>query len=129
MAILNRDQIQQAQDTGREEVPVPEWGGEVLVKGLSASQRLVLAGKLAEFKDVDWNNNPDPQSLLKMLEVQAEVVCCTVVDEQGQCLFSVEQDAGWLKDKSNAALERVFTAALRLSGLAPGAVEQAVKNS
>jgi len=39
MTLLTRDQILQAQDIARETVSVPEWGGSVLVRGLTGQER------------------------------------------------------------------------------------------
>lgn len=128
MAILSREAIRNVQDIPTETVPVPEWGGEVIVKGLSAAQRLEFAGRMAEFKDMS-QDNPDPATMRKLLQVQAEIVCCTVVDEAGKYLFDMEQDAGWLQDKNSAAMERLFYTAVNLSGLGKQAAEVAEKNS
>jgi hypothetical protein len=39
MALLGKEQIWAAQDILWEDVPVPEWGGEVRVKGLTGRER------------------------------------------------------------------------------------------
>ena len=37
--LLSKDQILSADDIQSQRVPVPEWGGEVMVRGLTGSQR------------------------------------------------------------------------------------------
>jgi hypothetical protein len=111
MEILGRDAILGASDINYETVEVPEWGGRVRVKSLTGKERdtfeagIVSAdGKRAE-----------------LVNVRAKLVALTVVDEEGRRLFS-EGDVEALGSKSAAALDRVFTAAQKLSALGQAAL-------
>lgn len=119
MAILTRDAILQAQDLPSEQVPVPEWGGEVLVRGLTGAERDAFEQSIAEQKGGSVKMN--------LQNVRAKLVALTVVNEEGERIFS-DKDAGLLGKKSAAALNRVFEVAQKLSGLTPEDVDELTKN-
>jgi hypothetical protein len=108
MALLTHDQILHADDRKSQIVAVPEWGGEVLVRGLSgrgrdeyfAAMTTVRAGRPV----VDTAN------------ATARLVAGCIVGEDGLPMFS-EPEIADLGEKSGAALDRVFSVAQRLSGL------------
>ena len=120
MALLTRDAILQAQDLPTEQVSVPEWGGEVLVRGLTGADRDDFEQSIAEQKGKNVKMN--------LRNVRAKLVALTVVDEDGNRLFS-DKDAEVLGRKSAVALNRVFEVAQKLSGLTPEDVEELTKNS
>lgn len=120
MAILTRDQILQANDIITETVPVPEWGGEVLVRGLSGSERDGFEDATLEQKGKSRRVN--------LANVRARLCALSIVDENGKRMFS-DEDVRALGRKSAAALDRVFSAAQRLSGLSDDDVEELAKNS
>lgn len=120
MAILTREQILQADDLKREMVEVPEWGGEVIVRCLTGTERDEFESALIQFKGQSYN--------IKLANARARLTSLSVVDEAGERLFS-EADVVALGQKSAAALSRVFEAAQRLSGLKPKDMEELLKNS
>jgi len=119
MAFLSKADILAASDLLSESVHVPEWGGEVLVRGLTGAQRdefeaSVVVGKGSN-RDVNIKN------------LRAKLVALSVVDETGALVFS-DADVKALGDKSAVALQRVFEVAQRLSGLSGADVEELSKN-
>jgi len=120
MAILTREQILQANDIATETVSVPEWGGEVLVRALSGSQRDAFDDATLEQKGKNRRVN--------LVNVRARLCAISIVDETGKRMFS-DEDVRALGRKSAAALDRVFAAAQRLSGLTDEDVEELAKNS
>jgi hypothetical protein len=64
---------------------------------------------------------------MNLKNIRAKLVALTVVDEEGNRIFS-DSDASALGKKSAAALDRVFEVAQRLSGLRPEDVEELSKN-
>jgi hypothetical protein len=120
MAILNRDQILQAQDIATETVDVPEWGGAVLVRGLTGQQRDSYEASIMRL------NGTNAQ--LNLINARAKLVALSIVDEEGARLFS-DEDVQLLARKSAAALQRVFDVAQRLSGLSASDLEELSKNS
>jgi hypothetical protein len=120
MGFLTKEQIQKADDLKTAAVPVPEWGGEVLVRGLTGAERDAFEAEIAERrgKKVQFN----------LRNFRAKLVVRTVVDEKGKRLFT-DQDVKWLGDKSAQALSRVFDKAAELSGLSEDDIEELTKNS
>lgn len=119
--ILGRADILAAtQDLVTETVPVPEWGGSVLVRSMTGADRDAFEATLVVEKD--GKRSADLTSM------RAKLVAMTVVDENGLRLFSAE-DVPALNVRSATALERVFQVAQRLSGIGAEAVKEAEKNS
>jgi hypothetical protein len=107
---LNRDAILKAEDYKIEEVEMPEWGGTVFVRSLTGAERDQYEASMAT---LDKKGNVRD---IHMENIRARLVALTVCDETGQRLFG-DTDVKALGEKNAAALERVFQAAQRLSGL------------
>lgn len=120
MTLLTREQILEAQDLQTEQVEVPEWGGAVLVRGLTGAQRGDYLQGLVIF---DGKGN---RTGVNLKNTHRLVALC-LVDENGKRLFT-DADMKDLGGKSGAALERVETVALRLSGLDREDVEELTEN-
>lgn len=117
--LLTRDDILMAQDLPTERVAVPEWGGEVIVRGLTAAERDAFEQSIVETRGKNTRMN--------LKNIRAKLVAMTVVDEQGDRIFS-DEDAELLGKKSAAALDRIFAVAQRLSGLRPEDVDELAGN-
>lgn len=110
--ILSRADIIAAKDLATEEVEVPEWGGVVIVRALSGTERdayeagIFASGSTAPGKSPEYN----------LQNIRAKLASKTMVDEDGKRLFS-DADVVILGLKSAAALDRVFSVAQRLSRL------------
>lgn len=113
MNILSKDAILAADDLPRETVNVPEWGGEVLVRTMSGTDRDAFEASLLE-KDGRMEN------------VRARLVALTLCDAQGDRLFNDSEIAA-LGRKSARALDRVFSVAQRLNGIGEEQVDAAKK--
>jgi hypothetical protein len=103
---LTREQILNADDVRREKVTVPEWGGEVFVRTMTADERDEYEQERAEAR------GDDPKQNLK--GVRAALVARTVCDEQGNALFT-EEDVDALGKKSAKAMSRVFNKSAKLN--------------
>jgi hypothetical protein len=119
MAYLTRDAILSADDLATRVVSTPEWGGEVLVRGLSGKERddyesslLVMKGNTAS---------------LKLSNARAKLVSLGVIDENGKKVFS-PSDVQRLGEKSAQALDRVATEIQKLSGLTEEDLSQLTAN-
>jgi len=117
--MLTRDQILKAKDIPMEKVSVPEWGGEVMVKGLSGKERDWF--ELSVFEQKGRNQK------VNMANLRAKLASLSICDEEGNRLFS-EDDVEELAKKSAVALQRVFSIAQRLSGLSNEEAEILAKN-
>jgi len=118
--ILTRDDILQVQDLPKELVEVPEWDGAVYVRGLTGAERDALEASIVEQRGRSTRMN--------LMNLRAKLVAMSVVDEEGNRLFS-DADVEKLGQKSAAALNRIFEVAQRLSGLTSEDVEELTKNS
>jgi len=120
MAYLGRDEILQVDDLQYEDVEVPEWGGVVRVRGLTGAERDAFEESIMDQRGKKFR--------VLLQNLRAKLVALSIVDEAGKRLFS-EGDVGKLGTKSAAALQRVFEAAQRLSGISDEDVDELVKNS
>lgn len=107
--ILTKSAILAANDLPSESVPVPEWGGDVLVRTMSGTDRDAFEASLLD-KDG------------RMQNVRARLVALSLCDANGARLFEDNEIAA-LGLKSARALDRVFSVAQRLNGIG---AEQAV---
>lgn len=115
MAILGRDAILSSKDLKQEVVKVPEWGGEVIVRTLSAFERVRWEESLT-----DTDKTHPYSGLVKMLSM-------CLVDENGKQIFT-DQDVEELGKKSIAPLLRIQSAALRLNKVDTKSLEELTKN-
>lgn len=113
--LLSRDAIKSADDRVVEQVPVPEWGGEVLVRSLSGKERDHFESSI-----VQQRGN---RQVVNMKNARARLVVLSVVDANGDRMFG-DADIAWLTEKSAAALQRVFNVAQRLSGITDEDLEE-----
>lgn len=117
---LTKEQILGAQDIQTEVVDVPEWGGAVIVRGMSGKERDSFEASMIKGKGKSANVNLE--------NLRAKLVSKCVVDEAGKRLFS-DDDIPALASKSAAALNRVYEVAQRLSGVTDEDVDELTKNS
>ena len=106
--ILNKTTILQANDIKTEIVSVPEWGGDVCVKGMTGTERDNFEASIVQMRGSSQTVN--------MKNVRAKLASLAICDEEGKRLFS-DTDVMELSKKSAAALQRVFKVASRLSGI------------
>jgi hypothetical protein len=116
MALLNRDQILESDDLAFEDVPCPEWGGEVRVRNLTGTERDAWETGMTSGKAGDRN--------LNMVNLRARLIAASAIDENGRKLFHGADDVRALGKKSAAPIDRLFDACQRLSGLSDGDVEK-----
>lgn len=122
MALLSRDQIDAADDRQWEDVPVPEWGGEVRIVGMSGTARNAYQQELVV---IGGDGKPKSVNLDDQL---AKLLAKCIVDEDGKRLYN-DREVRALGAKNGAVLERLAKVAKRLSGLGENAVEDAAGNS
>ncbi len=121
LRILGKDDIVKADDLQTSEVEVPEWGGTVLVRGLSGVERDAFESSM--IKGTGKNQKVDTQN------IRAKLCSLAIVDEQGKRIFDTMEAIEALGKKSASALTRVYDMASKLSGLREEDVEELVKNS
>lgn len=121
MDFLTKEQILAADDIPSQEVEVPEWGGKVLVRGLSAAERGAFTEEIIDQRG--------KKNIVKLQDIQVRI-CALAIREPatGKRMFD-DNDLRALARKSAAALQHVFEVAQRLSGLSNEDVEELTKNS
>lgn len=117
--LLKRDDILNINDLPFEDVEVPEWGGVVRIRALTAAERDKFEASIVVRKGNKTELNPE--------NMRAKLVALAAIDEEGNRLFT-EKDVEVLGRKSAAALDRLFQVAQKLSGLSPESLEEKVKN-
>lgn len=110
--MLTREQILAA-PLHREAVEVPEWGGTVCVRVMSAAERIAF----------EETFNPDGG-----LDVSLSLLVRTLCDERGALLFD-ETDVGALHGLDPAPVLRLSQLAIRLNKLTPEDIEGLQGNS
>lgn len=118
MGLLTKDQILSADDLKTKDVVVPQWGGTVRLRTMTASERdrfenMVFVGK-------DKNE--------RMADIRATLLSLCIVDEKNNLVFS-EKDIKALGGKSAAAVDLLFSEAQKLNAVTDQDIEDAVKNS
>lgn len=115
MALLSRDQILKADDLKTEDIPVPEWGGDVRIKTLKGKERDAFEQSMVETKGGKQRQN--------LKNFRARLIAKCIVTEAGELMFS-PPDIEPLGEKSAAALSRVFDACQKLNGFSESDVEE-----
>jgi hypothetical protein len=113
-----RDRIFAVDDLQREIVMIEQWGIEVEVRGMSGAARAAIIQNAASN-----NGNLDFGKMMPEL-----VISCTFDPETGEQVFD-DSDLPNIMSKSGAALDKITTIAMRLSGFGADAVDEAGKGS
>lgn len=113
--LLSAASILSAEDLPHEDVAVPEWGGVVRIRTMTAGARDDYEQTMLAAKGQRQRN------------VRAQLVALCAVDETGGRLFG-PGDIEALGAKSAKALDRLFDAAIRLNGLGASDIEDLEKN-
>lgn len=112
---LSRDEILSAKDARLKEIEIPQWGGSVMIKTMTA-------GEKGKFEQKMLNKNLDYSKVLS--EYAAIIVC----DEEGNSLFT-PKDIEALANKSSAAMQKIFDAGQELNNVTQDDIETLAGNS
>ena len=75
---LTKAEIIEAHDIKSEEVTVPEWGGVVLVRGMTGRGRDAFEASIMA----------DDDGIVNYDNIRSKLVSKCIVDEDGTCLFT-----------------------------------------
>ena len=110
MALLSKQQIHDADASlPFEDVPVPQWGGEVRIVGLSGKE-------VTAFQTSRQKTGPDGKPFIDQTNIMADLVSRTMRDANNELVYTVAE-IEQLGAKSGMALTNLFNVAQRLSGL------------
>ena len=118
MVALGREAILAAGKLRSEAVEIPEWGGSVIVREMTGTDRDRFESSIISMKGA----KPE----LRMQGARALVAALCVVDDAGERIFG-DADLAALGGLSGAALTRVFEVASRLSGMTAETMEELVE--
>jgi hypothetical protein len=116
--LLSRDAILSCVDYRTRDVPVPEWGGSVRVRGLFGHER----------DEIDELQAKAKGDIAALRGIREKMIVYAAIDEENRPLFKSE-DVGILAGKLATALDRLLAPILEISGMNKGAIEEAEKNS
>lgn len=116
MALLGRNAILEAKDLQTEDVPVPEWGGEVRIRMLTGEERDQFEASMVELRK-------DGTTKANRENVRARLLILCIVNENGETMFN-KADIKLLGRKSAKALERVVNACNELNGISEKDIEE-----
>ena len=119
MRFLSKEQILERRPLPFEDVEIPEWGGTVRVRGLSAADGDKFLASLMRMNGQKVERDTSYYC--------AKLLALCLVNEKGDQLLS-EGDVLILAQQSYIPVARLTDVAQRLSGLSPGTVEDAAKN-
>ena len=122
MGFLTREQIigsEAVDDREFDTVPCPEWGGDVRLASISGRQRDEYEQSLIEQRGNDRRMN--------LRNARAKLIVLTAVGEDGRKLFTPE-DLTDLGRKNAKPLDRLFSAAQKLTGLSNDDVTRLTEN-
>lgn len=106
-------------DTLREKVFVPEWGGFVYVSTMSGTAKDMYESLCLEYVGGKMKQ--------KEGNIRAKLIAASVTDEAGNLMFKASQVEA-LGKKSARALDRVFEVASRLNAVTNDDVKELAKN-
>ena len=115
MTALTAAAILAAHDTITKQVTVPQWGGDVFIRTMTGQERDT------------WEVYAQQQMTAKTVNIRARLAAICLCDEAGARLFT-DAETKTLAEKSGAALDRVYEAAVKLNGLSGEEVENIEKN-
>jgi hypothetical protein len=118
--MLTKEQILQAKDLPTETVFVPEWGGEVIVRTMSGTERDAFEKSIMDMSGKD--------AAVNLSNIRAKLCAKVLVDEKGERMFN-DREIDLLGKKSASALDKIFFVAQRLNGLSDKDVKDLAKNS
>ena len=119
MKRLSRELILGTDDLMTKVVEVPEWGGEVVVRGLRGRERDEFEASIMERRG--------RQMVPNTANIRAKLVVLCCIDEEGKPLFN-RADVEQLGEKSGAPIDRIYEVAAELSGMTDTQTEELVED-
>lgn len=114
-----REKILATEDIESETITVPSWGVDLLIKGMSAGERVLLMQNA-------YDSNTEQ---VNMSKVYPDVVVSCAHDPETEEPVFTKADKEAILGKSSAAIEMIANAGLRLSGIGAEAQDAAGKDS
>lgn len=123
MALLNFEQIIEADDMKTVDVEVPEWGGSIRLRSLTGAERDQFEAESVEIDKKTGQPIPLPPK-----NFRAKLIAKCAVKEDGTKVFQSKLSVEALGNKSAAVLTRLAFECQKLNGMADEDVEEAVED-
>ena len=120
MGSLSREAFLRPAKVNVVEVPVPELGGSVYVKGMTAKDR-------SRF-ETQFQLSSGKSNTRKLKEIRERLVVACLCDEEGVLLLQ-DSDVDAVGAQPAAVVERIVDAAQKVCGMSNNDVEDLAKNS
>lgn len=114
---LNINDILNAQDTQEEKIEVPEWGGYVIIRGLTGEAKDAYEQSL-------FVKDPEGKFKQSLDNVRAKLISACVIGPDGHRMFTSESQIKALGSKSAKALDKIFEACQRLNAISEKDIEE-----
>lgn len=113
------------------EIEVPAWGGSVRLRELTGAQRSEMIAQAIDLGKglANADGMPSGAGAKATLDFAVAVIAATWVDGDGNLVITDAAGRALLHEQPFGVLLELSGAALRLSNMHPGAVEDAKKNS
>lgn len=121
MSILNKQAILQVKDMVIEKIDVPEWGGTVCMRSITAAERGIIEAAAAAYKDSKGKNDGFARTFT------VKILSMGLCDEDGKRLFS-DDEVSQLAAKNAKVVSRLAEVAQKLSGFAKEDLEELERN-
>jgi len=108
--MLSKASILAVKDFTYKDIEIPEWGGSVRVRGLSAAER--------DKFEMEAGVNND------LVNMRARFITTCIIDENGESLFS-QKEATKIGEKNASVVNRIFDVVRDLSGMGDADLEAA----
>lgn len=112
--LLSKQQIQDVDDLPSKIVNMPEWGGDVKIRTMSAKNRI-------DFEKINIANKSE-------LETMIHLIMFSCIDDEGNLLFD-DSDFEFLSGKSAKSILKLFQECIEMSTLSQKGLEDKAKNS
>lgn len=117
---LTKERIRNAPDRKKQVVHIEEWGGDVLIIGMSSNARDRYEQSTLVQRGANVTQNLEG--------VRVRMVIETTHTLDGQKMFTMD-DAAWLAEKAGSATDKIFSIGRQLSGMSQADVEEIAGNS
>lgn len=115
MAMLSREDIERNSQLKTQIIHIPEWNGDVMIRELTGEQRDRYENSITGNELTRVGEKVSQR--LSLHNVRARLVSMCLIDPEKQTPLYSEKEIGLLGNKSAAALDRLFDACQKLSGI------------
>lgn len=118
--VLTFQQIMEVNDLKIEPVNVPEWGGDVGLRRMSAAQTIEMMTHFADRKKADPNDEGRDFAIY--------ILSKTIADDAGNTPFDSDDGRVKLGSKSHEVIDRLANVAVKINAATKETVEEKAKN-